>query len=64
MGKDHTLFALYPGFVVFNRNTMTKRRTVSIMKAKVDVAAVAEILAEERAHEARARAASGIYVSM
>lgn len=64
MGKDHTLFARYPGFVVFNRNAFSKRRTVSVMKAKVDVEAVAEILAEEQAREARARAASGIYVSM
>lgn len=64
MGKDHTLFAKCPGFVVFNRNAFTKRRTVSVMKAKVDVEAVAEILAAERANEAKARAASGIYVSM
>lgn len=64
MGKDHTLFALYPGFVVFNRSVFTKRRTVSVMKAKVDVEAVAAMLAEKEASEARARAASGIYVSM
>lgn len=64
MGKDHTLFARCPGFVVFSRNAFTKRRTVSVMKAKVDVEAVAEMLAEEQAREARARAASGIYVSM
>lgn len=64
MGKDHTLFARCPGFVVFSRSAFTKRRTVSVMKAKVDVEAVAEMLAEEQAREARARAASGIYVSM
>lgn len=64
MGKDHTLFALHPGFVVFSRSAFTKRRTVSIMKAKLDVDAVEAMLAEEQAREARARAASGIYVSM
>eukprot|EP00903_Cladosiphon_okamuranus_P008032 g7748.t1 len=64
MGKDHTLYARYPGFVVFSRSAFTKRRTVSVMKAKIDVEAVAEMLAEEQAREARARAASGIYVSM
>ena len=64
MGKDHTLFATCPGFVVFNRSALTKRRKVSVMKAKVDVAAVAEILELERARQAKARAASGIYVSM
>lgn len=64
MGKDHTLFAQCPGFVVFNRNVLTKRRTVSVMKAKIDVEAVAEVLAEERARVAWAQAASGIYVSM
>lgn len=64
MGKDHTLFSLHPGFVVFSRNAFTKRRTVSVMKAKVDVAAVSAMLEEERVREARARAASGIYVSL
>ncbi|CAN0417925.1 unnamed protein product [Ectocarpus sp. 12 AP-2014] len=64
MGKDHTLFAMYPGFVVFSRSPFTKRRTVSVMKAKVDTEAVAALLAGEQAREARARAASGIYVSM
>lgn len=64
MGKDHTLFALHPGFVVFNRNAITKRRTVSVMKARIDVEAVARILAEERAREDRARAASGVYVTL
>lgn len=64
MGKDHTIYSLHPGFVVFNRNALTKRRTVSVMKAKVDVEAVSAMLQEERECEAKARAASGIYVSM
>ena len=64
MGKDHTLYARCPGFVVFSRSAFTKRRTVSVMRDKVDVGAVAEMLAEEQAREARARAASGIFVSM
>lgn len=64
MGKDHTLYALNPGFVAFNRNSVTKRRTVSVMKAKVDVELVAELLADERARQERALAASGVYVSM
>lgn len=63
MGKDHTLYALHPGFIVFNRHPITKRRTVSLMKDKVDVAAVAKLL-EEKAREAKARAASGIYVTL
>ena len=64
MGKDHTLYALHPGFVVFNRNNISKRRTVSLMKDKVDVAALAELLEKEQAREARVRAASGIYVTL
>ncbi|CAM9994798.1 unnamed protein product [Scytosiphon promiscuus] len=64
MGKDHTLFALWPGFVVFSRSPFNKRRTVSIMKAKIDAEAIAEAMAEQEAKEARAKAASGIFVSM
>lgn len=64
MGKDHTLFALWPGFVAFNRSPFTKKRTVSVMKAKVDVDAIAEMMAEQQAKEARAKAASGIFVTI
>ena len=64
MGKDHTLYALHPGFIVFNRHPITKRRTVSLMKDKVDVDAVTKLLEEEKAREAKMRAASGIYVTI
>ncbi|CAM9124925.1 unnamed protein product [Choristocarpus tenellus] len=35
MGKDHTLFALTPGFVVFNYNKKKGRQVVSIMQGKL-----------------------------
>lgn len=65
MGKDHTLFALVPGSVLFKRNPKTKRRSVTVKSSNIDhKKEMAEMMAEVRVREAHARAASGIYVTL
>ncbi|CAM9284518.1 unnamed protein product [Discosporangium mesarthrocarpum] len=51
MGRDHTLFALSPGIVMFKFNKKKKRQVVSIMKAKVEVVATASGGSRGRASE-------------
>jgi large subunit ribosomal protein L27 len=41
IGRDHTLFALKPGTVVFSVKGSLRRRTVSILVAKTDTTAAA-----------------------
>lgn len=64
MGKDHTLFSLVKGEVLFKRNPFTKRRSIHVKKAEVDHQLELAQRLEAEARAARAQAASGIYVTL
>lgn len=64
MGKDHTIFSLVTGHVLFQRNRFTKRRSIHVVKAPVDREMIKAKEMENDAREASIRAASGIYARL